>query len=250
MKKNIIFKFLFFPVFLIFPRIADTLKKHLEAREYEYLLKYLIKNCLKINVVYDVGAHKGRWTKWNKKILNKSEFILFEANEIHAKKLEKLKSRFFIQVLASEDKEVKFYRKGGTGDSLYLENTDHYDGRAELVLAKRLDTLINENKLPSADYIKLDVQGAELDILRGATDTLKHCSLVYMECPIIEYNIGSPKLNEYLIFMEQLGFRPLKIFEQHVHSGILIQIDIMFISTEAYNLISGVRSLPKFMKLM
>ena len=207
-----------------------------------------MKKGLNINTVYDIGAHKGRWTKWNKKILKKSEFILFEANEIHAEKLKKTKSKYFIQILASEDKEVNFYRKGGTGDSMYLENTDHYDGHAEHVLAKSLDTLVHENKLPAPNYIKLDVQGAELDILRGANDTLKSCALVYMECPIVEYNLGSPKLNEYLDFMEKLGFKPLKIFEQHMHTGILIQIDIMFIASEAYKIITGANTLPKFLK--
>ena len=35
-----------------------------------------------------------------------------------------------------------------------------------------LDSYVGENKLPSVDFIKMDVEGAELDILRGATLTI------------------------------------------------------------------------------
>ena len=69
MKKNPFFEILFAPIFSIFPWIPGRLKSHLEAREYEKLLKFLVHKGVKINAVFDIGAHKGRWTKWNKKIL-------------------------------------------------------------------------------------------------------------------------------------------------------------------------------------
>jgi FkbM family methyltransferase len=247
MRKNIVLKIFLDPFLAVFPLIARTLKAHLDTREYEKCIRDLVKNGVDLNVIYDIGAHKGRWTKWHQKILKNKKFVLFEANEIHRKKLEKICCDFFIQVLASENKQLKFYRKGGTGDSIYLENTDHYSGAYDVVMAKTVDTLVSEKGLSPPNFIKLDVQGAELDILRGAKNALNSCNVILMECPVVQYNIGAPKLETYLNFMKEIDFLPLKIFEQHIDSGLLIQIDILFISREAYEVSLKSRKLPKYL---
>jgi FkbM family methyltransferase len=247
MKINIILKIFLNPLLSIFPTLEKKLKSHLYAVEYENYLNYLLNNKVSLDVIYDIGAHKGRWTKWNRKILKNKKFILFEANEIHKKKLEKIKCDFFIQVLSSEDKKIKFYRKGGTGDSLYQENTEHYGNDYDLVSAKTIDSLVEEKNIPLPNFIKLDVQGAELDILHGAKKTLEHCHLIYIECPVVEYNINAPKLENYLHFMKSINFLPIKIFEQHIHSKILIQIDILFIKKETFIKIIGEKNTPQFL---
>ncbi len=172
---------------------------------------------------------------------------MFEANEIHRKKLEKISSEVFIQVLSDENKQLKFFRKGGTGDSIYLENTDHYTDSFELVSAKNIDTLIIEKNLPLPNFIKLDVQGAELDILKGAKTAISSCNVILMECPIVQYNLGAPKLEEYLDFMKKIDFLPIKIFEQHIDRGLLIQIDILFMSKKSYQTSIPDHNVPKYL---
>lgn len=247
MKINIFLKILLNPFFAIFPQVATHLKSHLDALEYEKCIQRFQKTNVKLDVIYDIGAHKGRWTKWHKKILKNKRFILFEANEIHRKKLEKISSEVFIQVLSDENKQLKFFRKGGTGDSIYLENTDHYTDSFELVSAKNIDTLINEKNLPLPDFIKLDVQGAELDILKGAKTAISSCNVILMECPIVQYNLGAPKLEEYLNFMKEIDFLPIKIFEQHIDRGLLIQIDILFMSKKSYQTSVTDHDVPKYL---
>ena len=247
MKINVIFKMLLNPFFTIFPQTTTHLKSHLDALEYEKCIYGLLKNNIIIDVIYDIGAHKGRWTKWHKKILKNKRFILFEANETHRKKLEKISSDVFIQVLSDEDKQLKFFRKGGTGDSVYLENTDHYTDSFDVVSAKKIDTLIKEENLPLPNFIKLDVQGAELDVLRGGKTAISSCNVILLECPIVQYNIGAPKLEEYLNFMKEIDFLPIKIFEQHIDRGLLIQVDILFISKKSYEASIGNRDIPKYL---
>ena len=247
MKTNNFFKVFLDPLLSIFPLFSRHLKSHLDARDYEKYIRNLENNNVKLDVIYDIGAHKGRWTKWHKKILKNKTFILFEANEIHRKKLEKTNSKFFIQVLSSENKQLRFFRQGGTGDSIYLENTDHYSGSYDVVSAKSIDTVIAENNLPPPNFIKLDVQGAELDILKGAKKALNSCNVILMECPVVQYNLGAPELKDYLDFMKEIDFLPLKIFEQHVDSGLLIQIDILFMSRKSYKASLKDRKSPKYL---
>ena len=62
-------------------------------------------------------------------------------------------------------KHIARYNFSGSGSSL-IENG------AEKVQVTTIDAYVRENKLPSVDFIKMDVEGAELDILKGAATTI------------------------------------------------------------------------------
>ena len=204
--------------------------KYFEKLNYHSVLKNLVSHGLKINTVYDIGAHKGRWTKQHAGLFPNASFYMFEANEEHVEKLKSRGHRTFIGVLSSDGEPAKFYKKAGTGDSLYRENTATYsENTFEVVSTKTLRQVAISENLPKPDFIKLDVQGAEIDILKGAGELLESCSLLLAECPIVPYNLGAPELNEYLTYFKSKGFSPLRITEQHSNKGSLLQIDILFL---------------------
>jgi len=210
--------------------LKNKLFKFIEKKNYHNHLKILQDKGLEINTIYDIGAHKGRWTKEHSKLFPKSNFFLFEANQEHYKKLITRGHKTFIGVLSSNGQDAKFYKKAGTGDSLYRENTITYSEESfELVKTKTLHQVATDNNLPKPNFLKLDVQGAEIDILQGSGDLLDECSLILAECPIVPYNIGAPELNDYLKYFKSIGFSPLRITEQHSHRGSLLQIDILFL---------------------
>jgi len=210
--------------------LKNRLFKWLDRLHYRHILKQLCKDGLQIRTVFDIGAHKGRWTREHSRIFPQAKFFMFEANEEHSEKLKTRGHPFFIGVLSSKTEVLRFYKKAGTGDSLYRENTDHYNEDSYIeVKARPLSDVVEEQGLPSPDFIKLDVQGAELDILVGAKQLLNTCSLLLLECPLLPYNIGAPDLQTYLSKLKQLGFSPLRISEQHSDAGLLLQMDILFL---------------------
>ena len=210
--------------------------KYLERISYHSVLRGLVTEGIQIKTVYDIGAHKGRWTKEHISIFPKANFIMFEANKEHAEKLKSRGHTTFIGVLSSDGAPAKFYKKAGTGDSLYRENTPTYsEDTFEVVATRTLSQVAISENLPKPDFIKLDVQGAEIDILKGAGDLLDGCSLLLAECPIVPYNLGAPELNEYLNYFKSKGFSPLRITEQHSSKGSLLQTDILFLKNSARN---------------
>lgn len=210
--------------------LKNNFFKYIEKLNYHSVLKNLVSHGLKINTVYDIGAHKGRWTKQHAGLFPNASFYLFEANKEHAEKLQSRGHRTFIGVLSSDGEPAKFYKKAGTGDSLYRENTATYsEDTFEVVTTKTLHQVATSEKLPRPDFVKLDVQGAEIDVLKGAGDLLDGCSLLLAECPIVPYNLGAPELKEYLDYFKSIGFSPLRITEQHSSKGSLLQIDILFL---------------------
>ena len=89
---------------------------------------------------------------------------------------------------------------------------------------------IKQKKLPPPDFMKIDTQGSEIDILKGCGKYLKKVKLLYLECPVININQGARDISEYLTFTKKAGFIPLDICEKHIHNNILLQIDILFVN--------------------
>ena len=89
--------------------------------------------------------------------------------------------------------------------------------------------MVKKENLPYPNFIKIDTQGSELDILKGSQQSISECNLIYLECPIIEYNLKAPNITEYIKYLESVGFVPYDICEVHRMDNILIQVDILFI---------------------
>jgi len=204
----------------------------------ENFLKLMLSNGLEIKTVYDIGACQGKWsTNIKNKILFSSDFYLFEANSNYNSILEKTGFKYFNKVLSNPGREtVIFFNGTDTGDSYYKETTKWYDDTTSIELpCITLDSLIQQHNIPKPDFIKIDTQGSELDILAGAESVIKDVKLIYTECPIIQYNIGSPNINDYLNFFKKNNFVPIDVFEIHKLENILVQIDIMFVRYDIKN---------------
>jgi hypothetical protein len=102
-----------------------------------------------------------------------------------------------------------------------------------------LDELIDKHNLPIPDFIKLDTQGSELDILKGASKVMGKTSLIFTEMPIIEYNKGAPKFSDYMDFFKAHDYIPVDIFDMHRAEETLMQVDIMFMLRETKYRILG-----------
>lgn len=197
---------------------------------------------LGIKTVYDVGACQGRWTQMMKQgVLFDADFFMFEGNPAYGNILNQQNHFVHIGILSDPDKtSVDFYNGGDTGDSYYKETTDHYDHRQPVNLPCRtLDSVVEEHNLPLPQFLKIDTQGSELDILSGAKKVMQHSDLIYLECPIIEFNYKAPNISDYLSFMLSHGFCPIDIFEIHRAEEILLQIDIMFMKAETKDRVFG-----------
>jgi FkbM family methyltransferase len=211
-------------------------------RLYEHRLNFNILNLmnkgLKIDVIYDIGAFRGEWSNFlNRTSLKNKNFYLFEANKENEKYLEKLNFKYFFGILSDANKEVNFYSRVSTGDSYLVEQTNLYKENIKSVVKKTitLDEIVKKKNLPLPDFLKIDTQGSELDILKGSQESISKCSLIYLECPIIEYNLGAPNLNDYIKYLNSINFVPYDLCEVHKIDNILIQIDILFIKKSTLN---------------
>jgi FkbM family methyltransferase len=186
----------------------------------------------------DIGAHVGNFTKELYCKFPKCKIVMVEANPNCEPHLRLLGKPYEIVALLNKEGYANLYVETinpvATGASLYKENTDWYgDGKYETinVPTKTLDSC-NYFEGQPIDFIKLDVQGSELDILHGGEQTIKNTEYVLIEASLAEYNQGAPLMKDIVDKMNEYGFYILDIVEYHsfphLYGGAIFQLDILF----------------------
>lgn len=159
------------------------------------------------DVVLDVGAHIGYFSMLASKIVGSNgKVIAFEPLPLNLAYLRQ-------HVLANDLKNVeiidsavgftkgnlRFARGGGTGRG-HLQPFESGDQSGLAVNVFGLDELFQENKIPAPNMIKMDIEGAEGEGLRGAQKMLTkyrptlllstHGDVMKAECEQLLTNIG------------------------------------------------------------
>ena len=77
-------------------------------------------------------------------------------------------------------------------------------------------------------FLKIDVQGAQLQILAGGSDVLDRCGVVQLEVEMLSYNAGAPTMLRVPSYMDNCDFIPSEISGESRPNGHLVQIDMLF----------------------
>ena len=191
--------------------------------------KYLNNMTATPQVVYDIGANVLEWTRLAKSKWPQAQVIPFEAmNEVEPL-CQGLVDQYYLGVLSDADNRVvNFYQNLMVpwGNSYYLENEQlslggkaFDENSAVKKIAMTLDTVVEQRGYAYPDLIKLDVQGAELDILRGAAKCLQSCSDIIIEMQHTNYNIGAPLIEEVTAYLGNQGFEPVACIDVKEYDG-------------------------------
>lgn len=183
------------------------------------------------DAMIDVGAYQGEWTRAACRVFGNVPVLMVEAQGSKVPFLDRViadlpNASYVSAVLGSEaGKTVTFYEME-TGSSYFPEHSNA--ARTEINLTtSRLDDVAHELRSECL-FLKIDVQGAELEVLRGGAETLARAQLVQLEVAISSYNEGAPTMLEVLSFMDERGFIPVDISSETRINDCLVQIDILF----------------------
>jgi FkbM family methyltransferase len=202
---------------IIETRLRDLGSQRLIAQSHVNYLTKLKDQGFTPAVIYDIGACVLHWTNEAKRIWPSSEFVAFEAMGSAEFLYKEQGLKYHIGVLSNESgKEVEFYQNDWHpgGNSYYRENVEvnpeatkyFNDTHKRLLKTVTLDAVVNLKRFPAADLIKMDVQGAELDVLKGAEQTIKTAKHVILELQRVEYNKGAPLKDTVIAYMDSIGF--------------------------------------------
>lgn len=182
-----------------------------------------------VRVVYDIGARVGEWTKRYEPVFPDAHFYLFDVVQ-KAETVGPRQTWHEGALSAPGVNEVNFYHKTGKGDggdSYYKDITPMWAGiDPERVPAHTLDSL----DLPEPQVMKLDTQGSEVDILKGATKALASTLMIQIEMPVVPLNQKAPTFDAYMNILTRHDFVPLALEELHYWGEGLCQIDLVFVA--------------------
>ena len=188
------------------------------------------------DTILDIGAYHGIWTNNMKKIYNDSKFYLFEAiNYDELNRFLNTDINVYNVLLNDKIENVNWYEMKNTGDSMFKEKTSAFINCNPIIRQSiDLNTHILQNNILQDSkniFIKIDCQGAEIPILKGASNILNKTDFIMLEIPFFGcYNEGVPNYLEHIIFMNNIGFIPYDMLENHYMNDFNIQIDILFIN--------------------
>ncbi len=141
----------------------------------------------KMNVFLDCGWYSGwSWNLFKKTIDYKNDFICY-AFDPFPKKCEENKDVIFVKkVVWIFDGEIDFHtssRRGGRANSIYKNPKAIKEKKRKIECIDLSKFIINNFKQSDFIVLKMDVEGAENDILEkmAKDDTLKFVNILYLE---------------------------------------------------------------------
>lgn len=189
-----------------------------------------------IKTVFEVGARYGDETKILKTTFPNSEIFSFECNPNTIDKcktnLKDMKNINFYEIGLGETEQIlPFYSyiKNNDGASSFLKRIDFKDTQKQtgFVTINRLDNFVKSNNIQNIDVLCMDVQGFELNILKGAGDFIKYISYIIMEEPKPVINskylsnglhskyINAPSSQEIKEFMNKHNFIEIERIQEN-----------------------------------
>jgi FkbM family methyltransferase len=105
------------------------------------------------------------------------------------------------------------------------------DGEPRQVPTIRVDAVCKEKQLEGPFLLKVDVQGAELSVLEGASEILDQTEVVILEVSLFRFYEGGPQFSETVAQMKTLGYVVYDIFGGHYRplDNALAQVDLVFV---------------------
>lgn len=182
--------------------------------------------------VIDIGAATGTWTRECRSVFPAARYFLVDPLEENRPALERLalsdaRISVWTGALGADPGEQKLWAHGD--QSSFLHSRD-FPGTPRTVEVRTLDSFIEPFGLASKILLKADVQGFELEVLKGASRCLEMAELLVIEVSFRQVYIDGPLAHQVIAYLGAHGFRIYDIssFLQRPTDGELLQCDIVF----------------------
>ena len=151
-------------------------------------------------IIFDIGCYRGIFTKTILNLLGRKryKFYLFDINKKVKKyiyNLTKLENIHYNEIALSNKNGIanynynRFFESAGSSLSNIVKSDTRWNFSRKLILKAfffktdsfvkyqvrtiTLDSFIKKNKIKSIDILKIDIEGSEYELLKGAKNTLK-----------------------------------------------------------------------------
>ncbi|MDP3312570.1 FkbM family methyltransferase [Lutibacter sp.] len=212
-----------------------------------YLLYNFFTNILYMGFypkhIVDIGANHGTWTRETLKYFPEAHYTLLEPQKW-------LMASF--QDILDNNPKVQFYPVGagakeGSFQFTIVDRDDSCSFRYTQEEAKEagfkqieipvvtLNKLLADSELPLPDIIKIDAEGLDIEVLKGATNFFGKTEIFMIEAGVVN-KIFDNSFLKVINFMDENGYRLFEITDlnRSIHIKVLWLVELVFVKKGGY----------------
>lgn len=210
----------------------DLVRKNRLRVDMNDALKHLKDKGFRPKTVIDVGVAYGTPELYSH--FPKSKIVLIEPIREFEKYIGKIVKKYdaiyIPQAVSSIEGSMEIHVRDRLSTSSLYEGNSRLEKRT--ISVTTLEKVFSDNELEGPCLLKVDVEGAEIDVVEGLNSKLSDLDIVILEVTYFPTLKNTPDFTKVLNFMNGKGFVLYDIFNQRLNSkdGVLSQSDITFIN--------------------
>jgi len=153
-------------------------------------------------VIYDIGAHVGYFSLLAATLVKDGCVISFEPNRRNIDYLRQHiiinnYSNIFLKMIAISDKNnLALFKEGNENSTGKISKYGNL-----FVVTRTIDSMVESGEIPSPNFMKIDVEGHEIYVLKGSSKTLR------MHKPMISIDTHNDEIKKNCItFLRSHGY--------------------------------------------
>jgi len=194
-----------------------------------------------IKTIFDVGANMGQFSIAAGHLYPQADIFSFEPDpdtfSIFKKNIKRCKNiNAYNYAFGNEDGTIGFnknsYHHSSSFLNLHKENTDFPGGNITTIKVNifRLDTKVVDFAIQKPALLKLDVQGFELQVLKGGVSSLSQFKYILLEASLDTLYENQPDFSQINNFLEINGFLLYKMMDFNMGKNLnYIEADFLYI---------------------
>jgi FkbM family methyltransferase len=226
------------------PEAARPGSDHRAVGSMQVLLEDLKYRGLECKTIMDVGANRGSWSRMAKRVFPSANFVLIEPQVEMKGPLEEFVAEFpgsrFIQAgVGAKSGALTLTIWDDLEGSSFLPKPDpnlKTAGRQRDVPIVAIDDVLRAQAIPAPEVMKLDIQGFEIEALKGAAETFGRTHAYILEVSLFPFdNVpGIPLFSDVVAFMLANGYVVYDFpgFLRRPLDGALGQCDVCFVKKD------------------
>lgn len=197
---------------------------------------------IECQTIVDIGANRGQFSLAARHIFPEAKIISFEPLRVPASLFNRVFLRddavmLHVAAIGPKSEQCTMHVSGRDDSSSLLpisslqENIFPGTSEVETVSVKvaPLDVFVDVDDIKEPALLKLDVQGYELDALRGCESLLHKFKWVYCECSFVELYSGQKLVADVIAWLSNKNFYVAGIYNlSYDGDGLAIQADFLF----------------------
>lgn len=161
------------------------------------------------SLVFDIGASNGQWTRECLSTFPRARYVLVDPLECNREPLKAMATgddriSVWYGAAGASPGQLQIYQHG---DQSSVLASREFSGPPRTVEVGTVDQLFESHGSPAPVLLKADVQGYELEVLRGASRCLQSAEVLVLEVSYRRIYQDSALAHEVIAYVGDRGFR-------------------------------------------